>query len=260
MKYVVCFSGGHSSALAAVETVLNHGRRNTVLLNHDISKQVEDEDVKRFKREVADYLGLPIIYANRENYQADTPLSLCRQMKMIRFGTGSSICTYYLKTEPFHRWLSEQYPVRKGEISREITLVYGFDANEPHRIERRRRHLLRQGYQSEYPLAESPVRHLEDIRDAGIELPETYRIAKHANCKGCLKAGKQHWYMVYCLWPEIFWEAVETEELLGYSIISGHFLTELEPLFYCMKDAGIMPRDNECSAMFWARTRRVLGM
>lgn len=189
MKYVVCFSGGHSSAFAAVETVLKHGRRNTVLLNHDISKQVEDEDVKRFKREVADYLGLPIIYANRENYQADTPLSLCRQMKMIRFGAGSSICTYYLKTEPFYRWLSEQYPVRKGEISKEITLVYGFDANEPHRIERRRRHLLRQGYQSEYLLAESSVRHLEDIRDVGIELPETYRIAKHANCKGCLKAA-----------------------------------------------------------------------
>ena len=45
MKYVVCFSGGHSSALAAVETVLRHGRRNTVLLNHDISNKVEDEDV-----------------------------------------------------------------------------------------------------------------------------------------------------------------------------------------------------------------------
>ncbi len=89
MKYVVCFSGGHSSAIAAVETVLRHGRKNTVLLNHDISSKVEDEDVKRFKREVADYLGLPIIYANRENFQSDTPLSLCRQMKMIRFGAGS---------------------------------------------------------------------------------------------------------------------------------------------------------------------------
>jgi hypothetical protein len=259
MKYVVCYSGGHSSALAAVETVVRHGRRNTILLNHDISNKVEDEDVRRFKNEVADYLGLPVVYANRENFQTDTPLSLCRQMKMIRFGAGSSICTYYLKTEPFHKWLSELYPVRKGEISREITLVYGFDPSESHRVERRRRHLLHRGYQSEYPLVDLSSRHLKDIREIGIELPSTYRMAKHANCKGCLKAGKQHWYMVYCLWPEIFWEAVETEKLVGYSIISGQFLSELEPLFYCMKDAGIMPLDNECSALFWARVRRGLG-
>lgn len=115
MKYVVCFSGGHSSALAAVETVFRHGRKNTILLNHDISSKVEDEDVKRFKQEVADYLDLPIVYANRENFQTDTPLSLCRQMNMIRFGAGSSICTYYLKTEPFQKWLQENYPVRRGK-------------------------------------------------------------------------------------------------------------------------------------------------
>ena len=261
MKYVVCFSGGHSSALAAVETVFRHGRKNTILLNHDISSKVEDEDVKRFRQEVADYLDLPIVYANRENFQTDTPLSLCRQMNMIRFGAGSSICTYYLKTEPFQKWLQENYPVRRGEISGEITLVYGFDGYEPHRIARRKKHLLRQGYLSEYPLADKLTEsNLEDIREIGIELPATYKMAKHANCKGCLKAGKQHWYMVYCLWPEIFWEAVETERMLGYSIISGQFLIELEPLFDCMKNVGIMPRDNECSAMFWARVRKVLGM
>ena len=172
MKYVVCFSGGHSSALAAVETVIRHGRRNTILLNHDISSKVEDEDVKRFKQEVADYLEVPIVYANREDFQVDTPLSLCRQKKMLRFGKRNSICTYYLKTEPFYKWLSENYPVRQGAVSGEITLVYGFDASEPHRIIRRRNHLLRQGYLSEYPLAEgNPV--VRDIRDMGICLPGT---------------------------------------------------------------------------------------
>ena len=259
MKYVVCFSGGHSSALAAVETVIRHGRGNTILLNHDISGKVEDEDVKRFKREVAQYLEVPIVYANREDFQTDTPLSLCRQKKMLRFGKGSSICTYYLKTEPFYNWLSENYPVRQGALSEEITLVYGFDASEPHRITRRRNRLLRQGYLSEYPLAEgNPV--IQDIRDMGICLPRTYHVAKHANCKGCLKAGRQHWYMVYCLWPEIFEEAVFTERVVGYSIISGYFLRELEPLFSAMKAEGIRPGDNECSALFWARVRRRLRL
>lgn len=257
MKYVVCFSGGHSSALAAVETVIRHGRRNTVLLNHDISSKVEDEDVKRFKREVADYLEVPIVYANREDFQAATPLSLCRQKKMLRFGKGNSICTYYLKTEPFCKWLSDNYPVRQGAVSGEITLVYGFDASEPHRIIRRRNHLLRQGYLSEYPLAEGNLV-VQDIRDMGICLPRTYHVAKHANCKGCLKAGRQHWYMVYCMWPDIFEEAVYTEEVVGYSIINGYFLRELEPLFSAMKAEGIRPGDNECSALFWARVRRIL--
>ena len=138
MKYVVCFSGGHGSALAAVETVYRYGRDNTILLNHDISSKVEDADVKRFKAEVAEYLGVPIIYANRDNFEKDTPLSLCRQEKMIRFRGGHSICTYYLKTKPFAEWLSENYPVGQGRISDEITLVYGFDAWERRRIDRRR--------------------------------------------------------------------------------------------------------------------------
>lgn len=260
MKYVVCFSGGHSSALAAVETVIRHGKRSTILLNHDISSKVEDADVKRFKQEVADYLDLPIVYANREDFQTQTPLSLCREMKMFRFRAGNSICTYYLKTEPFYRWLKENYPVRPGELSEEITLVYGFDEWEPQRVERRKGHLLHQGYRSEYPLAEGGNnRQLEDIRDIGIKLPATYRMSKHANCKGCLKAGKQHWYMVYCLWPEVFFEAMETERIIGCSIIKGYFLADLEPLFDCMNNVGILPNDNECSAVFWARAKKRLG-
>ena len=261
MKYVVCYSGGHSSALAAVETVIRHGRKDTILLNHDISSKVEDEDVKRFKTELADYLEVPIVYANRESFGTDTPLSLCRQMGRIRFKAGNSICTYYLKTEPFYRWLEENYPVGRREISDKITLVYGFDASERQRIARRQKHLLGKGYLSEYPLADKGNRlKISDIREMGIRLPETYGVARHANCKGCLKAGRQHWYMVYCLWPDIFREAVWTEEILGYKIIKGYFLRELEPMFACMKEEGIIPGDSECSAVFWARVRHVLGI
>ena len=147
----------------------------------------------------------------------------------------------------------------RREISDEITLVYGFDVSERHRIARRRKHLLNKGYLSEYPLADNGSRlRISDIRDMGIKLPQTYGMAKHANCKGCLKAGKQHWYMVYCLWPDIFREAVWTEELLGCNIIKGCLLHEMEPLFSCMKEEGIVPGDSECSALFWSRVRRVL--
>ena len=64
MKHVVLYSGGHSSALAAIETVRQYGPENVILLNHDINPRTEDADIKRFKREVAEYLGLLITYAN----------------------------------------------------------------------------------------------------------------------------------------------------------------------------------------------------
>lgn len=258
MKYVVCFSGGHGSALAAVETVKKYGRKNTILLNHDISDKVEDMDVKRFKKEVSVYLGVPITYANRDNFQIDTPLSLCQQKKTIHFPAGNSICTYYLKTEPFYKWLKENYPVRNGIVSQEITLVYGFGMKEEVRIKRRKKHLLKLGYLSEYPLAEvNQMAVVQDIQEFGIALPETYDFTKHANCKGCLKAGKQHWYMVYCRWPEIFLEAMETEKFVGYSIMKGNFLHELIPLYEKMKDVGIEPNDIECSAAFWSQARKL---
>ena len=52
MKYIVCYSGGHSSALVAIEAVRKYGKENVILLNHDISKEVEHEDIKRFKKRI----------------------------------------------------------------------------------------------------------------------------------------------------------------------------------------------------------------
>ena len=50
MKHIVCFSGGHSSAIAAVEVVRKFGAEDTILLNHDLCPRTEDADIKRFKK------------------------------------------------------------------------------------------------------------------------------------------------------------------------------------------------------------------
>ena len=42
MKHIVCYSGGHSSALVAVEVVRKFGKENVVLLNHDINQLIGD--------------------------------------------------------------------------------------------------------------------------------------------------------------------------------------------------------------------------
>ena len=54
-KHIVCYSGGHSSALVAIEVVRKYGKENVILLNHDINPRFENNDIKRFKKEVSDY-------------------------------------------------------------------------------------------------------------------------------------------------------------------------------------------------------------
>ena len=77
MKHIVCYSGGHSSALVAVEVVRKFGKENVVLLNHDINQSVENEDIKRFKNEVSEYLGVPITYASHEDFDKKDQFDIC---------------------------------------------------------------------------------------------------------------------------------------------------------------------------------------
>ena len=257
MKKIVCFSGGHSSALVAIEAVRKHGKKNVILLNHDISSEVEHEDIKRFKQDIADYLDVPITPANMPNYENLTPIRVCRKIGAFQNRPGQALCTYYLKTKPFYDWLKKNYPADCNHMREDVRILYGFDKSEPNRIQRRQQLLGVQGYYTEFPLAywEKTIEKTEAI---GIARPSTYRIFKHANCLGCLKAGKQHWYVIYCLRPWIFKEAVEAEKEIGYSIIKGTYLEELIPKYEELKSKGICPNDKENSATFWKRVSNIL--
>lgn len=67
------------------------------------------------------------------------------------------------------------------------------------------------GYMTDFPMMWNE-RTIFDIEEIGIKRPITYEIFNHANCKGCLKAGKQHWFIIYCLYPETFAKAKVAEE------------------------------------------------
>lgn len=255
VKYIVCYSGGHSSALCAVEAVRKHGKENVVLLNHDISPNVEHEDIKRFKLEVSEYLGIEITYANMEQWETKTPLDIIVECGGI--SVGLQHCTKYLKTLPFQKWLNENYKSEPFEIRNDITILYGFDKYELDRIQRRTGVLISQGYKTDYPLAfwERTIQNIEEI---GIKRPTTYEIFRHANCIGCLKAGKQQWYIVYCIRPDIWEKAKKAEEVIGYSIIKGVWLKELECKFKTMKSMGIEPTEKVGFQKFWADVRKQL--
>jgi len=257
-KAVVCYSGGHSSALVAIETVRKYGKNNVILLNHDISPNVEHNDIKRFKDDVSNYLDTPISYANMPDWETMTPLKVSVGIGGFQFQAGNAICTYELKTKPFYKWLAENYPADPENISNEIIIMYGFDKSEPNRITRRSGLLATKGYKTGFPLA-FDERTIDNVEEIGIERPKTYQLWKHANCQGCLKAGKQHWYCVFCLRPDLWEEAKEAEKEIGHSIIKGVFLEELEPKFTEMRDSkGICPNEKGNPSSFWAHVDSVL--
>lgn len=111
MKHIVCYSGGHSSALVAIEVSRMFGAENVVLLNHDMHFSVEHADIKRFKQEVADYIGVPITFANRRNATQDQ-FDVCVEAKAFKVSSGPILCTSRLKTEPFMDWLVANVPTR----------------------------------------------------------------------------------------------------------------------------------------------------
>jgi hypothetical protein len=255
MRHIICFSKGHSSALTAIEVVRRFGNENVILLNHDINPRYEHPDIKRFGNDVAEYLGLPITYANFADINDPTKLlsqfSVCMLARAFKVGNGQALCSDRLKLNPFRKWLKIN-----GRPGNDV-IYYGFDANEQHRAIRTENTLKIQGYRTDYPLINWKCT-ISSTEEIGIKPPLTYSIFKHANCIGCLKAGKQHWYIVYCLYPDIWEEAKEAEEYIGYTIHDGESLDELEPKFKQMKEIGIVPTEKVSHQKFWADVNKKL--
>lgn len=100
-------------------------------------------------------------------------------------------------------------------------------------------------------------RTIEHISEIGINPPNTYSFWKHANCLGCLKAGKQHWYCVYVHRRDIFEEAKETEAIVGHAIIDKDvWLKDLEKDFEKMLANGVPANENIPDGKFWKSARK----
>jgi len=250
---IICFSGGEASALVAVEVVRRYGKKGVVLLNHDIAAVSESKDIKRFKAEVADYLGLPITYCNMPDWDKKDQFDVVIEAGAFKVGNGTALCTNRLKTKPFEEWL-------RLHAGPQDIIYYGFDAAEPLRIQRRSSHLGLLGYKTDYPLALWKHRTIRATEEVGILRPNTYELFKHGNCIGCLKAGRQHWYVVFCTRPDRWEKGKMAEDKIGYTIIKGISLLELEPLFVQMRKLGIEPTEHIPAGTFWANVRKVIKL
>jgi hypothetical protein len=251
-KHVVCFSGGESSAVVACVVASRYGASNTILLNHNISPRTEDRDIKRFKKDVAAYLGIPITYANMQGWHDKDQFDVVLEAGAFKSPKGDVLCTSRLKTEPFRAWLAAIFP------NKDCIVYYGFSKEERSRIQRRSGIMGSLGYKTDYPLALWPGCP-SSITHFGIKPPATYGVFKHANCIGCLRAGVQHWYIVYVTRPDLWKKAKAAEDEIDYSILKEGFLSELECKFAAMKAAGVPATEKVPAAKFWKAVEITLG-
>jgi hypothetical protein len=236
--------------------VRRFGPDDVVLLNHEIPGHTEAEDIKRFKREVADFLGLPVTYASHPDPAADQ-FDVTVEAQAFKVDDGPELCTHRLKTLPFQKWLAENADPADSVI------YYGFDANEQTRIQRRIGIMGADGWRTDYPLA-LWQRTIYASEEVGIVRPNTYAIWKHGNCIGCLKAGWQHWYVVYCTRPDIWAKGKWAEEEIGYAIHhddSGPvYLEDMEPKFEAMRLSGIPATEHITHQRFWAQANKIVSI
>lgn len=257
-KFVVCYSGGHASAICAINAVLRYGKENVILLNHDINPNRESRDIKRFKKEVAQFLGMEITYANHERWDSITPVSVCRELGGWKFNNSPILCTYHLKTLPFYKWIDRNDPERLH------TYIYGFDKSKKEiaRMNRRIGMMAAIGCKTDYPLITWGDLEIKTTESIGIQRPNNYDNFIHANCQGCLKAGWQHWYIIYVHRPDIWNEAKEGEHEIGYAIHKDSntsepvYLADREKLFERMRQVGVPTTEHISSHLFWATAKK----
>jgi hypothetical protein len=219
-RVVVWFSCGAASAVAAKLAIEKYAERAIVV--HCDTLASEHPDNRRFYDDVQRWLRREIITIRSRKYATVDDVIEARSYLS---GNKGAPCTVELKKVP-----------RFGFELPDDVHIFGYTADEAGRIEDfantnfelQLEWILRdQGY--------SKKRCLRAIEDAGIELPEMYRVGfDHNNCLACVKAtSPDYWRRTRRLFPEVFARRAEQSRKYGARLvrINGErkFLDELPP-------------------------------
>jgi hypothetical protein len=205
MNHVVNTSGGIVSFWAADRVVKKYGITNVTLLFADTL--IEDDDLYRFLREGAEYLGISITRISREL----TPWQLFAQQGMIG-NSRSPICSVMLKRELLDEWH------RATTLEMTTTLYIGIDWTEEHRLRDLRK--AKPTWNIEAPMCDQPLwdkcKMLDELRAIGIEPPRLYKLGfPHNNCGGfCVKAGQAQFALLLRTFPKRYAWHEEQEQAL----------------------------------------------
>lgn len=140
--------------------------------------------------------------------------------------------------------------------------MYGFDLKEQSRISRRSALMGKAGYQTDYPMIWQGD-FIDEIESAGIRRPNAYEMFEHANCVGCLKAGWQHWYIVYIFRRDIYDEVADFEEEVNHALHKNWkgepvFLNDRREFFDDMIICGIKGTEHLPPEKFWIDAKKMV--
>lgn len=219
---VVWFSCGAASAIAAQRTIEKYGQRcNIQVVNNPVKE--EDEDNRRFLKDVEDWLGISIEIATNEFFPACSAEEVWEKARFMSSPFGAP-CTKELKKKARQQWENRNHADWH---------VLGFTSEEQNRYDRfvmtERSNVL-------------PVL-IEDNIDKqtcvymlqleGIALPRVYKMGyPNANCIGCVKAtSATYWNHVRIMHPDVFNRRAAQSREIGARLVrwkgSRIFLDEL---------------------------------
>lgn len=221
-RVLVWYSDGAASAVAAKIAVKKYPPPIQLeILKCDTSADEHPDNI-RFRREVEQWIGVPIKLLRHHKYS--TIEAVWRGEKYVA-GIHGATCTRILK-----RQVREAYQ-RDGDRH-----VFGFTLDERSRIEEFEDH--HRDLLCEWVLANAGITK-EDcykiLDSVGIELPAMYKLGyRNNNCIGCCKGGMGYWNKIRGDFPDIFESRKDVFVELGVKPFrrkdgSRFGLDELEP-------------------------------
>ncbi|MEI7507856.1 MAG: hypothetical protein WCJ62_00150 [Flavobacterium sp.] len=203
----VWFSCGAASAVAAKLTLEKYS--DVRVINNPVAE--EDEDNRRFLRDVETWLGVKIESAVNPKYPTSSAYDVWAHRNYMS-GVSGAVCTVELKKRARQIW--EQ--TNKAEWH-----VLGFTVDEKHRFDR---FVLTERGNVLPVLIDAGLTKqdcLDRIVAAGIKPPRVYSLGfPNANCIGCVKAtSPTYWNLVRRTHPEAFQQRAEQSRGLGVKLV-----------------------------------------
>lgn len=204
----VWFSCGAASAIAAWVTRQQYGHRCKIrIINSPVAE--EDEDNRRFLKDVEQWIGIPIEIATNDKYPSCSAVDVWEKRSYMS-GVAGAPCTKELKKEARYQW---------ELINKPDWHVLGFTSEERGRFERFQ--------MTERSNVIHVLRHISKagcfghLHNAGIKLPRIYSLGyNNANCIGCVKAtSPTYWNHVRKMHPEIFEQRAEQSRRIGARLV-----------------------------------------
>ncbi len=209
---VVWFSCGVSSAVAAKKTIELYGNSEKHLIriiNNPVME--EDEDNKRFLKDVEKWIGKKIEFAVNPKFKSCSCVEVWNKRKFMSSPYGAP-CTVELKKRA--RQIFENHNNVNWN-------VLGFTYDE---IERYKRFILTERTNVLPILIDEKITK-EDcfniLKKSGIEIPRIYKFGfPNANCIGCVKAtSPTYWNLVRKIYPKVFEERANQSREIGAKLV-----------------------------------------